>query len=106
MMCACCGGDCKLIYQREEQESKKPYKSDFNRLLIDHLHNVGSAKQQIGELLNDDFLQRTSKHEKFWQSYCEDDADKLEDIRQKIAEIVDELHEIMETLTVGTFSEQ
>lgn len=54
----------------------------------------GSAKEKIRRLLDDNIFDSFSKHDPYWSSEFELEADKLNDIRYQFQKIYDELSDV------------
>ncbi|HJT86084.1 MAG TPA: hypothetical protein VJ697_16515 [Nitrososphaeraceae archaeon] len=70
----------------------------MHKLIIKRLEDIGKCKILVSELLDDEIFDDTSKHNTFWHSENEKDADKLDDVRRKLMFIHERLCDMYCTL--------
>ena len=63
--------------------------------VVNKLLKVGRAYQLIMLLLDDDIFDNLSKHDPFWDSEHDAEADKLHDLRFKFQHMSDQLYDIV-----------
>lgn len=75
-------------------------KADLSLAMMAHVQKSGKAIEIIKEVLNHELFDHLSKHDPFWH---QEDSDKLDDIRMKIAYIESRIIEVREFLTIDPY---
>ncbi len=126
-MCECCGGDCKLCEIRplkpmpmndiigkkcqmiedyykacsgatEDLLGKDMEKDNVIKTMLARIQDIGRAQQALYRVLQDDIFDILSKHDPYWHSEHEKEADKLDDIRMKLGCFSDNLWDVYRIL--------
>ena len=82
----------------EVMEKWKDFINNLPNDMISRLQNAGKAQDRIIKLLDDEIFESTSKHNPYWHSKHEEEADKLDDLRRKISCFHDNLWDIVQLL--------
>lgn len=82
-------GECKAGLHGE---------SAMSLIVVKRLEDIGRAKEKLRIILDDEIFETTSKHNPYWQSEHEQEADKLDDLRMKLACLNDNLWDIWSVL--------
>ncbi len=65
---------------------------------VSRLEDMGRARQFLEGVLDNDVFEKTSKHNPYWESEHEIEADKLDDLRMTLTCLNDNLWELMQIL--------
>ena len=74
-------------------------------LIVKRLEDLGKAKILLSQILKDETFEDLRKHNNYWDSEHEKEADKLDDIRLKIQGIEYQLYDLLEILNYDFESE-
>ena len=67
--------------------------------IISRLEDIGRAREHLKSILDDDAFENLSKHNPYFDSEHEVEADKLDDLRRKLSCISDKLWDLSAILT-------
>jgi hypothetical protein len=70
----------------------------FSDTIVTKIMFLGRAQQQIFDLLDHDLFQNLSKHNPYFHSEHEVEADKLDDCRRRLQVVHDTLWDIVGTM--------
>lgn len=66
----------------------------FPSAVISRLEDFGRAQQKLKSILDDEIFENLSKHDPYWDSTHESEADRLHDIRCKLNCLSDNLWDL------------
>jgi hypothetical protein len=67
---------------------------DLSLRILARLEDTGRAQERLRQVLDNEVFENLSKHNPYWDSEHEKEAEKLNDIRLNIASVSEELYEI------------
>ena len=94
--CRVCCAD--LMYPEFEERITSDHSNDMadlSKQILDKIQDVGRAEQKLLDILEDDIFKKTSKHNPYWESNLEEEADKLDELRMKFACLHDNLWDVI-----------
>ncbi len=89
---------CKRIPYEDWPKDLKVDSENLPDCMIDKIQDMGRVEEKILNILEDDIFKKTSKHNPYWESELEQEADKLDDLRMKFACLNDNLWDIISIL--------
>jgi len=93
-MCEVCGGDCKLCTGIPETVKL----CCIGKSILNRIQDMGRVENMLKSILNDDVFANLSKHNPYYDSEYEVEADKLDDLRRKLSCINDNLWDVISIL--------
>ena len=73
--------------------------TDLAKECLNRIQNMGRAEERLRELLRDEVFEMLSKHNPYWDSEHEVEAERLDFARRKFSGIQNDLWDIMAILT-------
>jgi hypothetical protein len=73
--------------------------NDLPTTILKRIECIGRAQEKLDDLFNYDLFDNLSKHDPYWHSHHEPEADRLHDIRCKLSYILDKIAAIMNVLS-------
>ena len=73
-------------------------KADLSLAMLAHVQKTGQALELLQRLGEDEIFNTLSKHNPFWH-----ESDKLEDLRMKLCDIEQKIHEVRDYLTIDPY---
>lgn len=72
-----------------------PTSNQLEDKMISRIKDLGRAQERLKMILDDEIFDTLSKHNPYWDSKYEPEADKLDDLRRKFSCLSDNLWDIM-----------